>query len=179
MPLSCTGIHQLTDMSSADERGEANCWGADPLSGVLGGTTEGLRVEDSTRLLLQNTLWEVQNINETYAATEVVTMMAAIQALGVSLCASLRASWFEHSVTVALPQIVDYGGEVKQLFPLRDDEYLGPQWRNSTQKTRALGMLRDALEQFLGPEYPPLNLMDQDLVTEKVTDVCHVRAARA
>jgi len=163
----------------ADLRGEANCWGVDPLNDVQGHCTEGLREEECTRLLLQNALWEVKHENSSMHPTHVVTMLAATQALGIA----------------------DFGGEVKQLFPLRDDELKGPQWRSAkqvctnptfddpcvhsfvrlpfpsihrrmprlnihdcavtdlldAQGRRALELLRDSLEKFLGPEYPPCN----------------------
>jgi len=116
-------------------RGEANCWGSDPLQDVEGGTPEGLRSDPATRLLLQTTLHQVRNSNETYGATEVVSLLGAVQALGIA----------------------DFGREVKQMFPLRDDEYAGPQWKNATQRGEAVGLLRRSLEAFLGAELPPVN----------------------
>uniref|UniRef100_A0A7S1GTK2 Uncharacterized protein n=1 Tax=Hemiselmis andersenii TaxID=464988 RepID=A0A7S1GTK2_HEMAN len=126
-------------------RGEANCWGSDPLRDVEGGTPEGLKMDSSTRLLLQTTLHQVRNCNESYSAPEVVSMLAACQALGVA----------------------DLGCEVKQMFPLRDDEYQGPQWKNATQRRQALELLRRSLEDFLGPENPPVDGWDDqyDMVT--------------
>lgn len=52
-------------------------------------------------------------------------------------------------------QVCDLGAETRALFPLREDEWRGPQFVNDAQRERAVGMLINALTDFLSPDHLP------------------------
>ena len=59
-------------------------WGTDPLRDIEGHCTQGLKTGEDTRILLQTLLWNVKNTNTSFYATDIVSSLAAVQALGVS-----------------------------------------------------------------------------------------------
>jgi hypothetical protein len=52
-------------------------------------------------------------------------------------------------------KVCDLGAETRSLFPLREDEWKGPQFLDDEQRERAVTMLIKALTDFLSPDYLP------------------------
>ena len=117
------GLPQTFDPSVEDPwdgmRGEggASYWGDDPLENIPGGTA-GLKEEPALRKMLQYLLLQIRARNESGPAM-------------VDPCKPTTYSEAIYLVTCleALRQlkVCDLGCEARLLFPLREDEWLGPQ----------------------------------------------------
>jgi len=119
-------------------RGEGGpeVFGDDPFSGLPGRSNQSLREDPKYRKYLQGLAWHANNTVDEFRAIELMTALATLQEL----------------------QIYDFEKPVKELFPLRDDEYKGPQFRSQEQREAAAALLYKAITTFLGPEYPPLEI---------------------
>ena len=132
------GLPQTFDPATEDPhdgmRGEggASYWGDDPLENIPGGT-EGLKQQPELRLMLQTLLLQVREKNQTIEAVLVLSVLEALQQL----------------------KVCDLGAETRTLFPLREDEWQGPQFLDDQQRERAVGLLTTALTDFLAPDFLP------------------------
>ena len=132
------GLPQTFDPATEDPhdgmRGEggASYWGDDPLENIPGGT-EGLKQQPELRLMLQTLLLQVREKNQTIEAVVVLSALEALQQL----------------------KVCDLGAETRTLFPLREDEWQGPQFLNDQQRERAVVLLTTVLTDFLAPDFLP------------------------
>lgn len=132
------GLPQTYDPKVEDPwdglRGEggASYWGSDPLEDVPGGT-EGLKQVPQLRAMMQTLLVQVREHNTTAEPVHILSSLEALQQL----------------------KVCDLGAETRSLFPLREDEWKGPQFLDDEQRERAVTMLIKALTDFLSPDYLP------------------------
>lgn len=119
-------------------RGEAGpeFWGKNTLQDIPGESPEGLKADPRLRFTLQLVAHQVKTANMTFRATDLVTLMAALQEL----------------------KVLDLGATAQERFPLREDEFKGPQFHSDEQRAEAVGVLVEGLTSFLGPAYPPTDV---------------------
>jgi len=110
----------------------------DTFAGIPGGSNEHLRSDPIMRSWLIDLSNQVRNHTFFFEPCELVTMAASLQEL----------------------QVVDFGMEVKQRWPLRSDEFEGPKWRSVEQAHDLAGELTRQLDAFL--RYDP-----HDIATEQ------------